>query len=458
MAIAFLSSHSPIANAGTYTHNGSCGLIVLTGGAQSSSSAARTITAWSLTDGTNSVNVELDLVAQVTGGARISFAGYCRPHASWTAGATITQTLTWSGAMSGTASSDIMQFSLSSVSDPYVSFGQCENTNATALVWAVYPTITGVAVGDLLVVVAQKSGTGVGWAPIATPETYTEPVDLSDASGRRTTQYVIATGTGTYDTVLDPTTSASNAGTAIQMQFRENNDPSLTTATTEPFEPGETVTFSGTVLDAANAGARIRKVGGTNAFDALTGYSASSSTAATAVIANRPSRTPYTSEDGTTHTLEFISTKNSGASTSGVATAALTVNDFVPPAGFSRVTIATPDLSSDSLLSALGWTSVAGDQIEWDNTVNVSGTDVTITVNDDGTVALDSGVNPMPATVSFKWRAYSTVDEDWTGQASDTSDWATATFTSASSGGADSEFLFRRHRYLAFQRIGRFNP
>ena len=445
MAIAWLSTHSPIATAGTYTHDGSCGLIVLTGGAQSNSSALRTISSWTLSDGTNSVNVNLSLVAQVTSGARISFAGYCRPHASWTAGATITQTLTWSGTMSGTASSDILQFSLSSVSDPYLSYGQCENTNATALVWAVYPTINNVAVGDLLVYVAHKSGTGVGWAASTTPETYTETIDISDASGRRTQQYVIATGTGTYDTVLDPTTSASNAGTAIQLQFRESNDPSLTTATTEPFEPGETVTFSGTVLDAANAGARIRKVGGTLAYDDLTSFTDSSSTAATAVIPNRPTRTPYTSEDGTTHTIEFIAT-NSGSPT-GVATAALTVDDFVPPSGYSRVTIATPDLSSDSLLwpttsgGVLGWTSVAGDQIEWDNAVNVSGTDVTIVVNDDGTVALDSGVDPMPESVSFKWRAYSTGDEDWTGSASDTSDWATATFGEPAPGGGGATGL-----------------
>lgn len=290
-------------------------------------------------------------------------------------------------------------------------------------------------------------GTGIAQN---TTEGFTERADTTSFGGLRSqVQTKDLSGSENLALVLDPSTGSRYQ--AFQAWYQEVNDADIDTASTAPFEPGETVTFAGTALDVSGAGARIRKVGGTNSYDALTGYSPSSSIAATAAIANRPARTPYTSEDGTTHTIEFIATVSGSAT--GTATTAITTANFVPPSGYSRVTITAPDLTANSLLYYLGWTSIAGDQIEWDNAVNVSGTDVTITVNADGTVTLDSGVNPMPASVPFKWRAYSTADEQWTGSASDQSDWATATFGASSAinvagkGGVRILDLMRRRRH-----------
>lgn len=263
-------------------------------------------------------------------------------------------------------------------------------------------------------------------ATFATSSGFTE-VAGSDAavnSRRLAFQYQNIAADGSTAPVIDPSTDQRI--NSYLVWFKEVNDAALTSAATSPYEPGETVAFTGTAMDVSGAGARIRKVGGTSSYDAMGTPSSVTSTTFSSVIPNRPTRTPYTSEDGTTHTIEFIAT-TSGVVT-GTATTALTTNEFVPPSGYSRVTITSPDLTVNSLLYYLGWTSIAGDQIEWDNAVNVSGTDVTITVNTDGTVTLDSGANPMPASVPFYWRAYSTGDEQWTGSASNQSDWATATF------------------------------
>lgn len=201
-------------------------------------------------------------------------------------------------------------------------------------------------------------------------------------------------------------------------------ETSISGAATSPFEPGETVTLAGTLLNATNAGAVIKRSNGSNS-DALTSYSPSSAIAATGVIPNRPTKAPYTTA-GVTVVLQ--------SAILGVASGSPLTITHNPPTGYSVVEVASPDLSSQSLLSYVGWTATGGDQIEWDNSVTVDATTVAVTVNADGTVELDSSPNPMPSSVSFKWRAYSTADDQWTDSASDASDWATATFGAASVG------------------------
>jgi hypothetical protein len=259
-------------------------------------------------------------------------------------------------------------------------------------------------------------GTGIAQN---TSDGFTERADTTSFGGLRSqVQTKDLSGSENLALVLDPSTGSRYQ--ALQAWYQEVNDCDINSAATAPFEPGETVAFTGTAMDASGAGARMRKVGGTSSYDALGTPSSVTSTTFSAAIPNRPSRTPYTSEDGTTHTVEFVGT-TSGAVT-GTATSAYT---FSPPTGYARTTLTTPDLTSASLCYDCGWTCIAGDQIEYESTVNVSGTDVAITVNTDGTVTLDSTPDPLPSGVSFKWRAYDSASELWTGSASNQSDWAT---------------------------------
>lgn len=187
--------------------------------------------------------------------------------------------------------------------------------------------------------------------------------------------------------------------------------PALSSASTSPFSPGSTVTLAGTLLDQAGAGVQIQKNLSSDVFDALTSYSPSSSIAATGIIPNRPTRVPYTTAS---HTVQFESTSN-GVPT-GSRTATVTLN---PPSGYSVVEIVTPDLTSASLLSYLGWTAVATDQLEWQSSVVVGDTTVAITVNDDGTWSYVStytvGGAPAPLpSFSWQYRAWDSTSKTWT--------------------------------------------
>lgn len=464
MTIAVLSDTDNVASGGTFTLSSGCGLIVLLGGYQSSSTAVRTLTSITVTDGTNAVAGNVRDTKQRTSNARGAWAADLIPHASWVAGATLTLTLVWSGAMSGAASANVIQLSLSSAGTPFLAFGETENTQAVSD-WllatpagTITPTVTGVQAGDFLGVVAIKSNTTNTFSPSTVPETYTETWDVSHTSGRIQTQYVIATLTGAYSPNIDPDSATGAEGVAIQVHYRENNSPSITAAATSPFNPGEAVTFTGTNLNAGGAGARIRKVGDATAFDVLTGYTPSGGASATATIPDQCTRTPYTSEDGVTHRVEYVATL--AGVPNGTPTATLIGDDFIPSApNRKRVTITVPDLSSESILSVLGWTAVAGDQIEWEALVTVSSTDVTIGVNPNGTAYQNSHPNLLPANVSFRYRAYDSAAKLWTASASNLSDWETATFGEPEppdpGDSAQSEYPLLRHAQMRQARAGR---
>lgn len=427
-------SHDQVDSAGTFTLNASTEAIIVIWAVQSGGDlAARTLTACTITGGGATLTLSADafysgspngtgchvgagsgFVAAATGGSLPTTAGGC------------TLNFTFSGTV-GTVEADVYQIDTTDTSViPVAGSGIIQS--ATANPWDNAASVSAQADSLTFAIEMTHGNSAVARTDPSgfTVDAGTDRAATSWSSTGRVQVAQKATVSATTHSWTPQTAATATRGIAIAVNYTSSSNPDVNTASTAPFEPGETVTFAGTSLNVANSGARIRKVGGTSAYDALTGYSASSAIAATAAIANRPARTPYTSEDGTTHTIEFIATV-SGA-VSGTPTTAITTNNFVPPTGYSRVTIVTPDLSSASLLSYLGWTSVAGDQIEWDNSVNVSGTDVTILVNSDGTVTADSGSSAMPTSVPFAWRAYSTASEQWTGSASNQSDWATATF------------------------------
>lgn len=230
------------------------------------------------------------------------------------------------------------------------------------------------------------------------------------------------------------------------LALRSASLPDADTAATAPFKPGDTATITGTNMNVSTPGIRMRKVGGTNAYDTLS-YTPTNSTTGSATIANRPARTPYTTAS---HTVEFIAT------TAGVVNATPTpAYAFNPPTGYSVVELTSAPVSDPaSLVSYVsGVTPAATDQIEYQSTITVSLVTVTATVAADGTVFLDSTPDPMPTTVTMKWRYYSASGEIWSGSASNQSDWATATFGASSGinvagkGGVRILDLMRRRRH-----------
>jgi hypothetical protein len=451
------SSGSPQAtHSGTFTLAAGIEILSLCiGTARASGAASFTCTALTITDGSGNVLTltpnlyqRSEVVGSVGWIAAIATGLTSQASPSALVAGTCTVSVTFSVSVS-IAGADMFVFQLdsgTSASNPYKGMAGSGIFSATAIdPFDAFPSLSLETGGFAIVFSIRDNGT-MGTLTTDSDGAWTQaPDDTSFGSLRGNVQYKAVTSNYSATPQLNPgVAAASNIG--LFYWIKEVNDPALTGVTTTPLEPGETITIAGTALDVANTGTRIRKVGGTNAYDNLASFNDSSSTAATDVITNRPARTPYTSEDGTTHTIEFIATLSGVVS--GAPTAAITTNDFVPPSGFSRVTIVTPDLTNQSLLSYLGWTSVAGDQIEWDNTVSVDGTSVTITVNSDGTVSADSGGSAMPASVPFYWRAYSTASEQWTGSASNQSDWATATFGAAgtASGRLSMSALRRRRR------------
>ena len=249
-----------------------------------------------------------------------------------------------------------------------------------------------------------------------TGSSFTELVDGAMAtSASRSIAYRIASGD------ITATTTISEAATGRLFVIGINAD-GLTSpiditdvnAGSAMLEGQTSIAIVGTGLDSAGGAARIRIVGTPATHQNMGSYSASTAIAATAAVPTLTSL-PYSQNAAgiglTTWDLEAIGTATAGNDGSPVAV------EIRPQSGYDVVEIASPDLSSQSLLSFLGWTAIATDLVEWDASVTVDGTPVTITVNDDGTVSLDSGGSPMPSSVTFQWRAWSSVDKLWTSYA-----------------------------------------
>lgn len=298
--------------------------------------------------------------------------------------------------------------------------------------------------GVLAACVVNLSTTTADWSSNA----FNERVDgVMATSAARSIATKVATGTISADVTLSASDSGLIAAVAINAAgFAATIDITAVNSGSAMTEGQTGVAIVGTALNAAGAGARARIVSEPSTFQALSNYSPSSATAATADVPTLTSLPFSQTAAGVglpTWNLEVIGTASGTNDGSPVAI------EIRPQAGYDVVEIAAPDLTSESLLSAVGWTAVATDLIEWDTSVTVDGAVVTVTVNDDGTVSLDSTPDPLPASVSFQWRAYSSADNLWTS-------YATATFGDEEAA-TDDEFLFRRHRYLAFQRVGRFS-
>lgn len=170
------------------------------------------------------------------------------------------------------------------------------------------------------------------------------------------------------------------------------------------YEGQTEVALAGTQMNATGASARLRISTATSTYQAVDSYSPSSAIAATCTIPTLTSL-PFTSSSWV---IEMIGTATAGNDASGVT---VTLN---PPSGYSVVEIGVAYTGNDSLLSRVtGSTVAATDQIEWDSSVTIGSVTVSVTVNDDGTVLLDSGSDPMPASVPLTWRYWSSADKAW---------------------------------------------
>ncbi len=228
---------------------------------------------------------------------------------------------------------------------------------------------------------------------------------------------------GVESTVQIPSLSTFNGGTYV-------------------YEGQTGVTLTGVRMNASGAGARIRVVGDGSAYDALTSYSASDASNATATIPTL-SRVPFSQNAAgvglTTWNVEAVGTQTP----TGYDPATVSV-EVRPASGWDVVEIATPDLTDASLLYYLGWTGVATDLLHWTPSVVVGAITVAITVNDDGTYSYvstyTSGGAPAPLpNFSWQYRAYDSASKLWTSL-------GTVHVTTTSGSGLSMSALRRRRR------------
>lgn len=281
--------------------------------------------------------------------------------------------------------------------------------------WPAMPSLTAPAGSLAITHTYMNSGT------MSTTSGWVEEFDSTHSGGRSQLQQR-QPGVDTAIAVA-PVPNGDSRGNALQAFYIEHNNARAESLSDLTLTPGDSVTLTGTLLNNANSGAALRKVGAT-ALDALGSYTAGGASSATASVSNRCAFTPYTSEDGVTHLVEIVST-TSGAVNRGNG---VRLTSHLPPSGFARTTLLTVG-APGSLSTTLpgGVDAGFGDQIEYEATKNVSGVDLTFTVNDDGTVTV-SGSTTLPDAYTMRYRYWAASQGEWSGAASDFSDWATATF------------------------------
>lgn len=430
MSIVY-QDHDNIVSGGTFIYNTAANYIAAAFVAQSSNSASRTFSSCTLTDGTNSTTLAqkdyYELAATST--RQLVILGGL-PHASWTNGATITVTLAWTGGtMTAAGQGTVVQMTASTPGtvafEPTSGTAHKVTQATTATPWADI-TMTSRNNSALLGISFHTGGTGT----FATPAGFLERRDdtLSPGTGEVQT-YTKDVTTGGTETVTT-TPSAARIGLAMFGGFYESAiDLTSVNGGSAMTEGQAAVALVGSSMNAAGADIKLRITTATSTFQTSGGtYSASSGTAATFTVPTLTSL-PFSQNAAgtglTTWNLEAIGTATAGDDVSAVAI------EIRPQSGWDVVEIATPDLTSASLLFYLGWTAVATDLIQWQSSVVVDTVTVTITVNDDGTFQYTSvytsggAAAPLP---SFTWnyKAWDSASKLWT---------SAATVTAGGSGG-----------------------
>jgi hypothetical protein len=224
-------------------------------------------------------------------------------------------------------------------SDPFTAFGDLALENGGfAVAFA--------ARGSLATMTAAGSATGGTW---------TQRADDTSFSGARAsvqTKDVSADYTETA-LALNPNTAVGHAGYFVW--FKETNNPALTDVDTLPATPGEALTVTGTALDVANTGVRVRMVSTPTAYDTLT-FAAGTATSATATMPSMLTEVPFTV--GTSQSVEFIATVSGAAS--GIAFA----GSVDVASGYAVVELLTPNTTAtESVAANFGVTPAAIDQL-----------------------------------------------------------------------------------------------
>lgn len=427
MSISVVSSHDVGASGtglpatlATFTYNNTATNFVYLFAVSSSSTSSRTVSSVSLSDGTNSVNMTITAATVEQGavsGRRSIWCLHCKPHASWSNGATITPTISISGGtvllpadgrmyqIASTLGGDALQY------DTFA--GATETSSA---LWTSHSITT--RDGGLALAIAH-SGSSVNTYTDAAAGGFTESTDRTQSVGTGTLAVyhkTITTG-GTQNYQCDPT-AASPSGNSMLVGFFESGIDLTAVNSGAAMKEGDTgVALVGTGMNSSGADIRIRITTATGTYQNSGGtYSASSATAATFTVPTLTSL-PFSQNAAgtglTTWNLEAIGTATGGNDGSPVAV------EVRPQTGWDVVEVAVPDLTAASLLSHLGWTAVATDLIQWEASVVVGSITVAIAVNDDGTYGYTStytvggAAAPLP---SFDWdfKAYDSANKLWT--------------------------------------------
>ena len=365
MAITFKSISTIEGGTNTFSLDATAEYVQLcTHAIKNTATAGFTITAYSVTDGTNSINLFSRLIqrteTRTSSGIPmlIAIAGFKPSEGSpGTLSGTVTLNITFSAAANaGGPDTFALQLDMgTSASSPYRGMaGTGIWSDAGSDPFTAFSDLA-LESGGFAVAFAARAGGTMTVAGSSTGGTWVQTDDTTFGGLRASVQYKDVTANYTETALaLNPSVSTTHLGYFFWL--KEVNDPSLTDVDTLPATPGETMTLAGTALDVANAGVRVRMVSTPTAYDTLTSYSASSASAATAVMPSMLTEVPFTV--GTSQTVEFISTLSGAAS--GVAFAGST--DVA--AGYAVVELLAPNTTaSESVAANFGVTPVDLDQL-----------------------------------------------------------------------------------------------
>lgn len=330
--------------------------------AAASGSTSITINSVVFSDGTNTLTLTVPAggtnfevlslpTAQAYGnGVAYGMLSAATPGALSTAAGAVTATVTWSRDSSGAG---VLVYgglnSGSSASDPlraiaYVSTG---DSTAASITHANMAVENGGAA-----VLTEWSSSGTGFSP-TTISPLTERYDATVSSRR----YGIATLDIGSDQTIAPVVTPSTTTRIISylMWFKESNNPNITDVDTLPATQSEALTVTGTALDVANTGIRLRDTADTGNYETLS-VSGATATQITATMPAMLTEVPFTV--GTSRSVEFIATLS--GSPSGLAVA----GSVDVAAGWAVVELVSPNTTAtESLAGNLPFTPIDLDQI-----------------------------------------------------------------------------------------------
>lgn len=368
---------------GTFTLASGVEYLQLTiGCAKSSGTTAMTLDALTITDGSGNVLTLTSGVTQqnnpingVTFNVAIAGGKPADAVPSALVAGTCTVDLTYSTNVA-TGGPDLWVFQLdmgTSASSPFRAVSSIYSDTATDpfTAFADMPLENG---GFAIAFAMRSNGSTMTVAGSSTGGAWTQQDDTAFANARASVQYKAVSADYTEVALaLDPAVAQRHIGYFFWL--KEVNDPAVTAVDTQPATPSEALTVTGTALDVANTGVRLRDVAATARYETLT-LSGITSTSLTATMPAMLTEVPFTV--GTSQTCEAIATLSGTPSGSAVA---VTVD---VASGWTVVELGSPNTSaSESLAGNLPFTPVALDQIYFDTLSALISVDTTGVVTAD---------------------------------------------------------------------------